>query len=211
MKKIFLFFILLFISYHISAQKAEFYDDIQAFKTKDSIDTPILFLGSSSITIWQDVNDYFPGKKIINRGFGASRIEHQIYYLQEVTLDYKPNKIFFYCGENDVSAGASAEIVADRFKTWFQLTRKYLPNVEIIYISMKPSPIREDIYPIMADGNNRIKTFLSNYSNTSYIDVASLMFNPDGTINMDLFLDDRLHMNKKGYAIWQKAIAQFMN
>ncbi len=192
------------------AQKPEFYDDIQAFGKKDSINTPILFLGSSSITIWQDVNDYFPDKNIINRGFGASRIEHQIYYLQEVTLDYKPNRIFFYCGENDISAGASAEVVADRFKTWFVLTRKYLPNVQINYISMKPSPLRKDIFPIMVDGNKRIKDFLAMQGNVSYIDIATPMLNNDGSINEKFFLDDRLHMNKDGYKLWQKVIEHYM-
>lgn len=194
----------------VSAQKPEFYDDIQAFNKKDSINTPILLLGSSSITIWQDVNDYFPGKNIINRGFGASRIEHQIYYLQEVTLDYKPNRIFFYCGENDVSAGASAEVVAERFKTWFVLTRKYLPNVQINYISMKPSPLRKDIFPIMVDGNKRIKDFLATQGNVSYIDIATPMLNSDGSINEEFFLDDRLHMNKDGYKLWQKVIEPYM-
>jgi lysophospholipase L1-like esterase len=32
------------------------------------------------------------------------------------------------------------------------------------------------------------------------------MFNKNGTIKKDIFLDDNLHMNPKGYYIWQKLI-----
>ncbi|MBA1993900.1 G-D-S-L family lipolytic protein, partial [Escherichia coli] len=53
-----------------------FWADIQAFKQKDSAQMPpqksILFVGSSSFTKWTDVQDYFPGYPIINRGFGGS-------------------------------------------------------------------------------------------------------------------------------------------
>lgn len=191
-------------------EKHEFWDDIQNFKKRDSINTPVLFLGSSSFTIWQDAGDYFPGTKITNRAFGASRIEHQIFYIQEVTLDYKPNKIVFYCGENDISAGASPAIVLDRFITWFRLTRKNLPNVEIIYVSMKPSPLRESMLPDMIDGNNRIRHFLSGQANTHYVDIVPLMLNENGKIKEELFLDDRLHMNKAGYLVWQKALAPYI-
>ena len=59
-------------------QDLPFWDDIQAFKHQDSIQMPpqhaILFVGSSSFTKWTDVQNYFPGYTIINRGFGGSSL-----------------------------------------------------------------------------------------------------------------------------------------
>jgi lysophospholipase L1-like esterase len=33
------------------------------------------------------------------------------------------------------------------------------------------------------------------------------MINEDGTIKKELFIEDNLHMNEKGYAIWQRIIS----
>ncbi|MEM7384987.1 MAG: hypothetical protein AAF514_08580, partial [Verrucomicrobiota bacterium] len=50
---------------------------IRAFEQADKEKAPepggILFLGSSSIRMW-DTEKWFPGRKIINRGFGGSRM-----------------------------------------------------------------------------------------------------------------------------------------
>jgi len=36
------------------------------------------------------------------------------------------------------------------------------------------------------------------------------MFNSDGKIMSDIFLSDNLHMNKKGYEIWQPILAPYL-
>jgi hypothetical protein len=85
----FLFFVFIFSS--LTAQKADFYDDIQHFKKLDAEKTPpkdaILFLGSSSFTMWKDVADYFPDKTIINRAFGGSRLLNLNYYAEDLLVE----------------------------------------------------------------------------------------------------------------------------
>ena len=75
-------------------QDIPFWDDIQAFKHQDSIQMPpqhaILFVGSSSFTKWTDVQNYFPGYTIINRGFGGSSLPDVIRYENDVIFKYKP-------------------------------------------------------------------------------------------------------------------------
>jgi len=83
--------------YGIHAQQAAFYSDIQAFKKKDAEQFPakhsILFVGSSSFTKWTDVQDYFPGYPIINRGFGGSSLPDVIHYAGDIIFPYQPNKL----------------------------------------------------------------------------------------------------------------------
>ena len=50
----------------------------------------ILFLGSSSFTMWKDVADYFPDKTIINRAFGGSRLLNLNYYAEDLLNPYQP-------------------------------------------------------------------------------------------------------------------------
>lgn len=202
---------------NLQAQEtAPFYSDIQSFKTQDSLHFPathaILFVGSSSFTKWVDVQDYFPGYTIINRGFGGSSLPDVIRYADDIIFPYNPKQIVIYCGENDLAASdtVTANIVFSRFTQLFDLIRNKMPQVPIAFVSLKPSPSRVHLMNKMTSANNMIKDFLKNKKNTAFIDVYSNMLNADGTPMKDIFLEDNLHMNAKGYAIWKKLIEPYL-
>ncbi len=197
-------------------ETAPFYSDIQSFKKQDSLHFPpahaILFIGSSSFTKWVDVQNYFPGYTIINRGFGGSSLPDVIRYADEIIFPYDPKQIIIYCGENDLAASdtITANLVFLRFTQLFDMIRNHFPDVPIDYVSMKPSPSRIHLMPKMMDGNLMIKDFLKNKSNAAFIDVYHRMLNEQGTPLPGIFLEDNLHMNAKGYAIWAKTILPYL-
>jgi len=207
----------LFISVTLLAQnKPAFWDDIQAFKKQDSAHFPekgqILFTGSSSFTNWKDVNEYFPGYHILNRGFGGSTLPDLIRYTQDVVYPYQPRQIVIYCGENDFASSDTVSVptVVLRFKTLFALVRKKYKNVPLAYVSMKPSPSRAHLMPKYVKANAQIKAFLAKQKKTDFIDVYSQMLKPDGTPIDGIWRDDKLHMTAKGYAIWQKIMEPYL-
>jgi lysophospholipase L1-like esterase len=189
-----------------------FYEDIQVFKKQDKDSMPpkkaTLFVGSSSFTNWKDVQDYFPKHTIINRGFGGSTLEDVIRYANDIIIPYQPKQIVIYCGENDLASSddVTAQMVLQRFKDLFSIIRKKYSSVPVAFISLKPSPSRKHLWPKMRKANLLIKTYLGKKKKTAFIDVYHKMFNKDGTIMKDIFIEDDLHMNAKGYAIWQKLI-----
>ncbi len=199
----------------VVAQPA-FQNEIQAFKKQDSISPPpknaILFTGSSSFRKWTDVQSYFPAYTIINRGFGGSVLPDVIRYANDIIIPYHPKQVLIYCGDNDLASSDSItpQIVADRFKQLFYVTRNALPKTRVSFVSIKPSPSRERLMPKMKQANSLIKSFLAKQKNTSYIDVFNPMLLPNGKPKPDLFLEDKLHMNEKGYVIWQKAIQPYL-
>ena len=209
------FFILLTGVVH-AQQNPAFWDDIQKFKKQDSVNFPgtgkILFVGSSSFTLWKDVQNDFPSYPIINRGFGGSSLVDVIRYKEDVIFKYQPKQIVIYCGENDLAASdtVSAETVVSRFKELFSAIRDRYRNVPVVYISMKPSPSRERLMPKMLVANLAIKNFLKKKRKTGFIDVYHKMLLADGKPMPDIFRDDKLHMNAKGYAIWKKAIEPWL-
>ena len=190
--------------------------DIAAFKKKDSISFPpknaILFVGSSSFTKWTDVQDYFPNYTIINRGFGGSSIPDVIRYAGDIIFPYEPKQIVIYCGENDFAGNDRLypAQVAKRFFDLFELIRSRYRKVPIAYISMKPSPSRKNLMPKFNVANVMIKSFLNKKRKTAFIDVFHAMLDKDGMPIADIFLEDNLHMNAKGYAIWQKIIEPYL-
>jgi lysophospholipase L1-like esterase len=209
-----LFFLLPFA--FVNAQNAPFYSEIQSFKKQDSTNFPpkhaILFLGSSSFRKWEDVQKYFPDYTIINRGFGGSTIPDAIRYADDIIFPYQPKQILIYEGDNDLASSdkITPDSVLNRFEKLFTLIREKLPNTSIAFVAIKPSPSRQKLMPKMQEANSLIKKFLKNKKNTAFIDVYHKMLNKNGTPIKDIFLEDELHMNAKGYAIWQKAIQPYL-
>jgi len=194
------------------AQQAAFYSDIQAFKKADETQAPpkhaILFVGSSSFTKWKDVQDYFPGYPILNRGFGGSTLPDVIRYAGDIIFPYQPKQIVIYCGENDLASSdtVTAAMVVERFKTLFGMIRKKLGHVPVVFVSLKPSPSRSRLFPKMKEVNEQVNLFLKKDKNAAFADVYSKMLDAGGQPMKDIFLSDSLHMNAKGYAIWKPVI-----
>ena len=198
-------------------QPNPFQPEIDAFAKADKISMPdkgkILFAGSSSFRLWKDVNDYFPGKPILNRGFGGATLLDLIQYSKETIIQYKPKQIFIYCGENDIADNDTVKPkdVFNRFKQLYSILRTQLPaSTPIVFLSLKPSIARWSMHEKMAASNELIKSFIHTQKNIQFLDVYSKMLDTDGTPFKDIFIEDNLHMNANGYKIWQKLMAPLM-
>jgi lysophospholipase L1-like esterase len=207
-------FVLLLCIGGLVSNAQPFKNEIDAFKKADSVAMPangsILFVGSSSFNYWKDIKNYFPGYPILNRGFGGSTLNDLIFYANETIIKYHPKQIYIYCGENDIADKdkASPEITFDRFKTLFTIIRTKLPTkIPIVFVSIKPSISRWSLEDKFVAANKLIKTFLAKQPNTQYLDTHSAMLDSNGILLQDIFIKDNLHMNAKGYVIWQKIIA----
>lgn len=201
---------------NISLKAQPFKSDIQNFKKQDSINPPpknaILFVGSSSFTKWTDVQNYFPKYPIINRGFGGSSLPDVIRYADDIIFPYHPKQVVIYCGDNDLafSDSITSGMVFERFRKLFVLIREKMPGENIVFVSIKPSPSRARLMQKVEEANNMIKQFLSAQKNASFVDVYHLMLDTDGKPIDSIFVGDKLHMNAKGYTIWQKAIEPYL-
>lgn len=209
-----LLIILFFQTDVLKAQSGKFQNEIDAFAHSDSIVAPIkgkiVFAGSSSFTKWKDVGQYFPGYPIVNRAFGGSTLEDVIHYAKETILQYEPKQVVIYCGENDLANNdqVTPDVVFARFTTLFHIIRNKLgTSTRITFISLKPSVARWHLQPKYMTTNQLISAFLSKQKNAEFIDVQAAMLLPDGSVMKDIFIADNLHMNAKGYAIWQKIMA----
>lgn len=208
--------LMLFTQPLFAQQHPPFWKDIQQFKQQDKQDPPpqkaILFIGSSSIRMWKDVKEDFPKHKVFNRGFGGSTLPDLIRYADDIIFPYRPKQIVMYCGDNDAASSdrISADSILNRFIRLFKLIRTELPRTEITYISIKPSPSRERLFPVMEKANWEIENFLQDKKRADFVDIWHLMLDDFGQPRKELFGSDMLHMNDKGYAIWQKAVRPYL-
>lgn len=221
MNKIFNLFFIALISFSTievsaQAQSNRWESAIVKFEENDRINPPkekdlIVFAGSSSIVIWKDIKSYFPEKNIINRGFGGSQTSDLIQYLDRIVTKYNPKQVFIYEGENDIADGRkSAEQVLNDFKIVFSKLRAHDKKINIVFISIKPSPIRVKYTNEILKANELVKTFISSQKNALYVDIYSKMLDKDGKIRPELYKEDNLHMKPEGYVIWNAAIKPYL-
>jgi len=184
-----------------AAWKAE----MQAFEKLDADKAPpenaVLFVGSSSIRLW-DLAKSFPELVAINRGFGGSQICDSTLRADELVVKYRPRLIVFYAGDNDVNSGKSAEQVHVDFAAFVAKVRKSLPKTRIVFISIKPSISRWDQRDTQREANRLIAADCEKDETLEFVDVWPVMLGENSEPRPEIFQPDRLHMNDEGYKLW---------
>ena len=163
-----------------------------------------MFVGSSSIRMWPTAVA-FPQKVIINRGFGGAEFPDIFYYYERVIAKYAPAKILLYVGDNDVSRGKSADAVFAHYLKLVDWIQRDLPDTELHFISVKPSPARWQYWSVMGEVNRRVAAHAAGDPKLGYIDLASSLL-IDGEPG-PFYIFDGIHLNAAGYEGWRKVLA----
>lgn len=183
--------------------------DIQAFEAADRTHPPpkncILFVGSSSIRFWSSLKTDFPGLPVVNRGFGGSELPDAVNFADRIIIPYAPREIVIYSGANDIANHTPPELVFGDFVALVDKIQEKLPHTRIAFIASAPNPKRWALVENVKKLNSLVRDYCDQHG-LIFIDVFPLMLGPDGLPKPDIFRDDRLHMNAKGYAIWRKAV-----
>lgn len=188
--------------------------DMRRFAAEDAAAAPpreaVLFVGSSSIRLWKTLAGDFGTVPVINRGFGGSQVRDSRYYADRIVVPYAPRLVVFYAGDNDLNAGRSPQQVADDFSAFVARVRQDLPEVPIVYVAIKPSPSRAALLPHIRAANTLIRRRAEALDDVGYADVFTPMLDASGQPRGELFIEDRLHMNAVGYALWRKVLMPYV-
>ncbi len=192
----------------------KFQEEVQQIVQKNPVpkhDRPIyLFTGSSSVRMWKDLATYFPETEIINTGFGGSQTFELLHYTQELILQYRPEKIFIYEGDNDIAAGKSPLAILKTTKKLITKILNTLPEARIILISPKPSPARWSLKQEYQDLNRLLEIYCQKQEQVFFANVWDIMLDDNGKPKQDIFIEDGLHMNAKGYDLWAEVLRDYI-
>jgi lysophospholipase L1-like esterase len=184
-------------------------NDIQT-KYRDAPKGGIVFTGSSSIRLWHSLQEDFPGKQLLNTGFGGSQTHQLLHYLDELVLTYAPTKVFIYEGDNDISASKPLPKILEEFDELIYRLKSAVPTVEIFIISAKPSPSRWHLKADYEKLNVSLRKLSKKNKNVTFVDIWTPMLTKEGKPDPLLFVEDDLHMNAQGYTIWKNTIAKLL-
>ena len=184
--------------------------ELRAFAAADKTNPPprdaVLFIGSSSIRLWTNVAQAFPGHKVINRGFGGSQVADSVAFVDRIVTPYQPRLILLYAGDNDIAGGKTPETVLSDFKAFVGKIHAALPGTRIAYIAIKPCLAREKFLEQVKTANRLIREYCGTDERLLFADVFTPMLNPEGRPRADLCVKDMLHLNAQGYELWTSVL-----
>ncbi len=166
----------------------------------------IVFYGSSSFRLWNNLNEDFKSYNVLNYGFGGAFIEDCIRYFDPLFSNINPIAFVLYVGGNDLSLEYSNRKINSLFKILLTKIKSQFPNTKIICVSIKPSYHRIEKFKNIKKLNTIMKEELMKNDKNSYVDIFKLFLNKDEKIIKSYFVKDNLHLSKKGYEVWKKAI-----
>jgi len=214
MKSILYLVFLLFLIFGHAQDPIRFKDQVDEISKKyDTLLDPskenIVFTGSSSVRIWHDLQNRFPEYQIVNSGFGGSQASDLLFYSDDLILRYKPKKVFIYEGDNDINGKKRPNGIIATTQQIIDNIRKSDSNTEIVLISAKPSIARWKLKRKYKRLNRKFKRLARKDGLLEYADVWKPML--DGRkVKQDIFIEDGLHMNAKGYEIWFGVMKEYL-
>ncbi len=84
------------------------------------------------------------------------------------------------------------------------------PKSKLLFVSLKPSPSRWQIADNYRKTNDLIKAEIAKDKRAKFVDIWSPMLGANNEPKPEIFLEDKLHMNEKGYAIWRDVLAKYL-
>ena len=197
-----------------AASETGWEDALAAFAAADVKQRPepggVLFVGSSSIRLWDTLETEFADARVIKRGFGGSRLSDCVKLLDRLVIKYRPRTVLLYAGDNDLAEGSTPEQVLERVKAFADGVHGRLPQTNVTFISIKPSPARRALISKARAANRLVQAYAALHPRVDYIDVFTPMLAADGSPRLELFRRDALHLNEAGYALWRSIIRPFV-
>ena len=199
--------------YGRASQDPEFFaGEIAAFEAADREqpppERPIVFIGSSSIRLWDTLAQDMAPLSVLNRGFGGSQLAHAIHFADRAVIRYRPRAVVLYAGDNDLDerTGKSAADVVRDFQAFAARIHAAAPDARIYYLAIKPSRMRWARWPEMAKANAEIAALCAGDPRLGFLDIATPMLATGEPPARELFIFDGLHLSAEGYALWTSVV-----
>ena len=169
---------------------------------------PVVFYGSSSIRLWETLQEDFPGIGAINLGFGGSTLAACAHFFSRLVPPHRPRSMLIYAGDNDLGDGRSPEDVHASLRDLFRQADALLGPIPLAFLSIKPSPARQYLEDHIRRSNALARDEVTARPAGRFIDVYPRMLDADRRPIAELYADDGLHLSRLGYRVWAETIME---
>jgi lysophospholipase L1-like esterase len=161
-----------------------------------------VFTGSSTIRMWKSLQSSFPNENILNTGFGGSKASDLESHLFPLVIRLEPSRVFIYEGDNDLWGDVPVATILTSLNTIVNRLQLINPNMKIYLIGAKPSPSRWEKKLNYEIFNQKLNEYCLSKENVEFVNTWRDLTDSAGNPRPELFIQDQLHLNEKGYEIW---------
>lgn len=162
----------------------------------------MVFYGSSTFTLWNDLTTIFKKNNALNLGFGGSTLAACTWYFDKIFKDIKDiDSIVIYAGDNDLGDGRHPEEVYLFLENLIAKIRSKYGNINCAIISIKPSIARFHLLSSIRFTNSIIKNLTLKDEHLFFIDIYEKFLDQNGNPDAIYFESDGLHFNALGYEL----------
>lgn len=193
-------------------------DQVRKYEQEDVEKGQIVFYGPSYFTRWNrtrwghtPLREAIVGKSgkpcAINRGFGSSCSEHQLYYYPRMVRALAPKVLVYAIGPNGKAFGYTDEESWEIAQRVVAYAMADFPDIHVYLSGYNAS--RDMTDEKLASNklfNSWVKEFADKTPNCFYVD--ALEYEP--LRQSDIYVDDGVHYNQKGYDIYGEFYKQIL-
>ncbi|HNR43215.1 MAG TPA: GDSL-type esterase/lipase family protein [Bacteroidales bacterium] len=164
----------------------------------------VLFAGSSSIKLWDDIGKDMQPYNVIQRGYGGAKLSDFAVYADRIIYPHPCSAIVIFIA-NDISGSDSDKTpaeVAELFRKTLYIIRRKYKDTPVFWIAITPTAARWHVWPEIREANQQIQKICNNHHNTYFISTEQAFLTREGLPRTELFRDDKLHLNTDGYRVW---------
>ena len=174
----------------------------------------VLFIGSSSIRLWDNIQvDMYPYSSI-KRGYGGAHFYDLIHFSERLVKNHSPKAILIFVANDITGSNDLTNIVGDLspnevkklFRYNYKLIRSIHKHIPIFLIETTPTPKRWKVWNKILQANKKLERFCKQVPNLYFISTRDKFMGADGLPIQSLFLNDELHLNVDGYKLWSSVI-----
>jgi lysophospholipase L1-like esterase len=196
------------ISTHTDWSRSHYHERIAHFKENPLQQGAIVFLGNSITEQAGDWNERLEISTAENRGISGDTTEGVLARLDEI-IYYNPTQLFILIGVNDMFHDhLSASQIHQNILTIVDKVAKGSPTTQIFVQTILPTTNETLIEKIKQTNKYLLQSEIT--APYTLIPLHDSFVLEDGTLKQDLSWDG-IHLNEKGYQLWQQQIQDFVD
>jgi lysophospholipase L1-like esterase len=174
----------------------------------------LLFIGSSSIRLWDNIQvDMYPYSSV-KRGYGGAHFYDLIHFSERLVKNHYPKAILIFVANDITGSNDFINLVGDispnevkkLFRYNYKSIRRIHKHIPIFLIETTPTPKRWKVWNKILQANKKLERFCKQETNLYFISTRDKFIGDDGLLIQSLFLNDELHLNVDGYKLWSSVI-----
>ena len=186
--------------------------EIKKIEARDAseMDPPnaVLFIGSSSIRRWDDIAIDMSPFQTIQRGYGGSKYSDVAVFAPRLLHPHQYQALVIFVG-NDVSGKPedhTPDQVEELARYIVNVSQTHQPDAPVLLIEVTPTEKRFAAWEKIRRVNERLREIALSTPGVHFVATAEHYLDPQGNPRIELFVDDRLHLNAAGYDLWAALI-----